>query len=161
MRRQPTRLSLALLVAGLAGICAAPGASAAGTVCDMLTPAQLSALHAPKACTPKTLTAADNQTSFGFWQPTTPGGARLAITVVSWKSAKQLAVATKTIRSLPGTVQTIKGIGTVAYESSLGSQIAINFVKGHTVVNMQLQSAKPLRSAAPFNAAAKAVAARV
>ena len=156
-----TRLPLALLCAGAAGALVAPVAGAhatfSGSVCDMLSTAQVAKLHAPTVCTPKSLMGTTSTTSFGLWQPTAPGGARLSITVVEWKNAKGLAVAQKAMKSLPGDVKPVKGIGTLAYESALGSQIAVNFLVGKTVVNMQLQSSAPV-SAASFNAAAKVLA---
>ena len=165
MRPPRFRLTIALLCVGLAGVCAAPSAGAhatfSGTVCDMLSPGQVAALHAPATCTPRSLKGSESTTSFGLWQPATPGGAHLSVTVVEWDSAKKLAVAQKAMQSLPGTVQKVKGIGTIAYESALGNQMVVNFLVGHAVVSVQLQSPKPLSSAVPFNAAAKAIAAKL
>jgi hypothetical protein len=165
MRRQRLRLTLMLLCAAAAGVCAVPAADAqatfSGTVCSMLSSSQVAALHAPSACTARTLKGAGNTTAYGLWQPTTVGGAHLSITVVTWANAKKLSSAEKTIKALPGTVKTIKGIGSVAYESSLGNQIVVNFVKGKSVVNMQLQSPTSIAGAGAFNAAAKSIAGKL
>ena len=157
---------LTLLCAGSAGVCAAPAASAhataTGNVCTMLSTAQIAALHAPATCTPRSSKGSGNTTSTGFWLPSAPGGARLTITVVDWTNAKQFAAAQKQVKALPGDVQPVKGIGTVAYESTVGNQIVVNFVRGHTIVNMLLLAPqKTLAGTGAFNAAAKAIAAKL
>jgi hypothetical protein len=135
---------------------------AAGNVCTMLSSAQVARLHAPPTCTPKSSKGVGNTTSTGFWLPTAPGGARLTVTVVEWTNAKQFAAAQKQVKALPGEVQPVKGIGTAAYESAVGNQIVVNFVRGRTIVNMLLQSPpKTLAGTAAFNAAAKAIAAKL
>jgi hypothetical protein len=162
MRRQRIRLGLTLLCAGAAGVCAVPAAGAhatfSGSVCSMLSSSQVSALHATGTCTPRTLKGSTSTAAYGVWAGS---GARLSVTIVTWGSAKKLAAAEKTLKSLPGDVEPVKGIGSLAYESVLPNAIAVNFVKGTNIVSVQLVSATGSVATGPFTSAAKTIARKV
>ena len=117
----------------------------------------------PLKCTALTTVKGPSSTGyFGNWGGSGPVAPHFTVSVVLYKTATFFAVAKKNLGiGFPGPAKKVVGIGSLAYESSSGHLTVINFVVGRYICNINMRTSQPLKSVAPFNTLAKAVAAKI
>jgi hypothetical protein len=159
-----SRLTIAVALAGLAA--AAPaGASRSfnGNVCGLVSAGQLATIkgvstHCAKA---RPLTGPGSTMYTANWAGKTSSSPRLQVTVALYTDPGALTLAKRNLKQgFPGgTPRRVAGIGTAAYEASGAGATGIHFAVGKHVVYITLSG--KLRSKAPLEALAKAIAARL
>jgi hypothetical protein len=159
--RHPCALAVA---AAIAVVLAVPMASArtafSGNVCSLLTAKQVAAVHVPSKCTRRTSSRSGSTDYYGTWG--SASGPRLSVSVDAFQSTTSPAfkLATKYLGQLRN-AKKVSGVGSLAWESSVGTVTMVNFVVGHDVCNLGLTTAQPVKSLAPVIALAKAIATKL
>jgi hypothetical protein len=74
--------------------------------------------------------------------------------------AAGLQQAKKSLGQFPN-AKKVSGIGSLAYESTGGNPVVLNFVVGKDVVDIGLQTKQPLKSLAALNTLAKLIAGKL
>lgn len=165
--KKGSKLSFALACAA-AVTCAAPVAATArtsfnGNVCSLLKPTQVAAFHiTPLKCVARSIPGNGASGQVGTWGSIL-GSTHLTVSVVTYNNPTIFQFARNRLSTLPGRSKKVNGIGSAAYESGAdgGTVASMNFVVKHTICNINLRTAKPVRSLAQFNALAKSIAGKL
>ncbi len=132
-----------------------------GQVCSLLTSSQVAAVHVmPLKCTAqKPIKGSGGTFYYGNWGGTALAP-HLAVSIAAYTDATALQQA-KTNLGRFANAKKVTGIGSVAYESTGGTSSTLNFVVGKYVCEVGLQTKRPLKTAAAFDAVGEAIAAKL
>jgi hypothetical protein len=150
-----------IVVAAAASPASGARVAFSGDVCGLLTSEQVASVKVTplKCSSQKPIKGSGGTLYYGNW-----GGSGLAphlsVSITLHSDAAGLQQAKTFLGQFPH-AKKVSGIGSLAYESTVGDPAMLNFVVGKDVVDIGLQTKQPLKSMAALTAIGKAIAAKL